>query len=1073
MKLAFGRGLSIIVFISLIVSIFASVGIVGHVRASGPTYVTHPIIRIVSNSNLSDMKESGDCTGSGTSSDPYVISGYDISHAGSVCIWVESITVHLVISNCYLHDSKYGIELLNSEHVTVTNNNCSGNDVGIFLDYSRNITITNNICIDPGHGIYMFRSCDNIILNNSCKASRACAIMLFDGSNRNVFSKNTCYSSGDNGIYDLWSDYNTITFNTFKNNKGHGVDLAGADYCTVYGNTFIGNNKSTSTFNPLHPQSSSTGHDCQWNSASYGNYWSDWTTPDGNADGIVDDAYPIAGGISVDHYPLATIVIPVITVPGVPTGLTANAGNGQVSLAWSAPGSSGGSTIDYYIVYQGGTDVAHPATNSMTITGLTNGQSYSFRVAAHNSNGTGTPCSPVPATPFTVPGTPNGLSATSQDGQVSLSWSAPSSNGATIDYYIIYQNGTDIAHTTSASKIVTGLVNGISYSFRVAAHNAAGSGLQTSVVTATPNPVLTVPNQPTGLSAVSGNAQVSLSWTAPTNNGGATIDYYIIYRNGTDVQHTAGTSVTITGLTNGLTFSFKVAAHNSVGTGNQSTGVTANPNAPLVIPSIPTGLSATSGNSQVTLSWTAPANNGGAAIDYYLIYVNGIVRPEHYTILSSTITGLTNGQQFTFTVAAHNSVGVGPQSTSATATPSTVPGTPTGLSVVSGDAYVSLSWIAPTNNGGAAIDYYLIYVNGIVMPDHYVGVPSTITGLTNGQQYAFTVAAHNSLGIGSQSTAATSTPSTVPGTPTGLSVVSGDAYVSLSWTAPTNNGGAAIDYYVVYVNGTVRSDHYPTTTANITGLTNGQQYAFAVVAHNSIGVGAQSSVMQGTPTKVTKAPGAPAGLTATIGNAQLSLSWIAPTDDGGSAIDYYVVYLDGVDKSHPTTTSTTITSLTNGQSYNITIAAHNSVGTGALTSAIIATPTSGLELPTMPTGLVVTPGIDKVTLSWIALSGNSSVDYYVIYQNGNDVEHTSATSTTITGLTGGVNYSFAVAAHNSEGVGTNSSAQTASPSAASSDNGSTDSSGRDNTIVYAGGLAFLVVGIVAILFVARRRGKCL
>jgi hypothetical protein len=86
-----------------------------------------------------------------------------------------------------------------------------------------------------------------------------------------------------------------------------------------------------------------------------------------------------------------------------------------------------------------------------------------------------------------------------------------------------------------------------------------------------------VPDPPTDLSAVSSDGYVTLSWTAPVNNGGAEIDYYVVYKNGSQETTTTNTSVNITGLTNGHSYSFMVAAHNSVGNGTNSTSISATP----------------------------------------------------------------------------------------------------------------------------------------------------------------------------------------------------------------------------------------------------------------------------------------------------------------------------------------------------------------------------------------------------------------------------------------------------------------------------------------------------------------
>ena len=1062
MKIAIGRGLLILLSFSLVISIFASVGTIGDVQASGPTYAIHPPIRITSNSDLVALEASGDCTGSGTINDPYVISGYDISGTGGACIYVADITAWLVVKDCYLHGNTYGIQVIRSNHVTITNNNCSGNVAfGIFLNFTGNDTVTNNVCIDAAHGIYTWASSDNIMDNNTCRATNACAIMLAGSSNRNVLSNNTCYSSGDNGIYVLHSDSNILSNNTLMNNVGHGIDLADSDFNSVYGNDFIGNNGATSIYNSSHPQGEDTSIGNHWNAGSYGNYWSDWTTPDDNVDGIVDDPYSIVEGIKQDNYPLANSGT---TVPGAPTGLTATAGNGQLGLTWIPP-SNGGVGIDYYVIYQDSVDVKHVNSTSTTISSLTNGQSYSFKIAAHNPIGLGAKSVGTSSIPYTVPDSPTGLTILPGDAQATFDWTAPSFNGgAAIDYYVVYQDSVDVKHVNSTSTTISGLTNGRPYSFAVAAHNPAGIGAQAPAVSTTP---FTVPGAPTGLTATAGNGQVGLTWSAPSSNGGAAIDYYIIHQDGVALQtHFSGLTTVITGLVNGQTYPFTVSAHNSAGLSSQSTAVTTKPFSPPTVPGAPTGLVATPFNAQVSLSWIAPTNDGNAPIDYYVVYQDGI-DVAHPTVNTKTILDLTNGQSYTFTVAAHNSIETGPQCNLVLAIPLTIPGTPSGLLATPGDGYVSLSWSSPLSNGGASIDYYVVYRNGTDIA-HPTSANMIVAGLMNGVSYTFKVAAHNPAGMGLQTSGISATPSptpAVPDAPIALIATPGNSQVSLSWSAPGSDGGATIDYYLVYVNGALRLDHLIALTSTVTGLSNGQQYTFTVAAHNSVGIGSRSSAVNATPSPSPTVPGAPTGFIAIPGNTQITLSWAAPNNNGGAAVDYYIVYQNGVDISHPPTAPMIATGLTNGQSYNFTVAAHNSVGTGIQTAAVTATPMV-TAAPGIPTNLIITPGNNTVELSWTAPSGSSDIDYYIVYLDGVDVSHTSATSATITGLTNGENYSLAVAAHNSGGVGIQSPAQTVSPSA----NGGTTPSGYD-VIVYFSGILAVLLATIAVAFLVVRRGQ--
>jgi len=177
-----------------------------------------------------------------------------------------------------------------------------------------------------------------------------------------------------------------------------------------------------------------------------------------------------------------------------------------------------------------------------------------------------------------------------------------------------------------------------------------------------------LPSAPIGLSAIAGDGEATLSWTAPISSGNADIDYYVVYQNGVAVATTNSTSITITNLTNGQMYRFNVAAHTSTGMGDNSTSIRVVPYVTVSTPSSPTDLSVTEGEGSVTLSWNAPDDDGGADIDYYVVYVNGL-RFARTSITSITITGLTDGEEYEFTVAAHNQAGTGEMADSITAEP--------------------------------------------------------------------------------------------------------------------------------------------------------------------------------------------------------------------------------------------------------------------------------------------------------------------------------------------------------------------------------------------------------------------
>ncbi len=272
------------------------------------------------------------------------------------------------------------------------------------------------------------------------------------------------------------------------------------------------------------------------------------------------------------------------TAPTAPTGLLATAGNAEVSLTWSASSGATGYYVQRATVSGGPyVQIAVPATNSYTNSGLTNGSTYYYVVSAFNSAGqsaNSVQASATPAAPVTPPTVPTGLQATAGNMQVSLVWVA--SAGAT-SYHVkrATTNGgpyTQVAAPTTTSDTDSGLTNGTNYFYVVSALNSAGESANSSQVSATPVAPATPPAAPTGLQATAGNTQVSLVWSA---SGGATS--YHVKRSTTSggpytqVAAPTTTSDSDTGLTNGTTYFYVVSALNAAGESANSSQASATP----------------------------------------------------------------------------------------------------------------------------------------------------------------------------------------------------------------------------------------------------------------------------------------------------------------------------------------------------------------------------------------------------------------------------------------------------------------------------------------------------------------
>ncbi len=542
--------------------------------------------------------------------------------------------------------------------------------------------------------------------------------------------------------------------------------------------------------------------------------------------------------------------------PDAPTGLTARAsGSTTINLSWTAP-DNGGAAIRGYLIEEstdGGSTfselVASHSTTTYSHTGLDPSTTRHYQVSAINSVGTGSPSTAAsattgPATPTaTAPDAPTGLTArASGSTTINLSWTAPDNGGAAITGYLI-EESTDggstfselVASHSTTTYSHTGLDPGTTRHYRVSAINSVNTGSPSTAVSATTGPATptaTAPDAPTGLTArASGSTTINLSWTAP-DNGGAAITGYLIEES-TDggstfselVASHSTTTYSHTGLDPGTTRHYRVSAINSVNTGSPSTAVSATtePATPTATaPDAPTGLTArASGSTTINLSWTAP-DNGGAAITGYLIEEStdgGSTFSELVASHSTTTyshTGLDPGTTRHYRVSAINSVNTGSPSTAVSATTEpastvTAPAAPTGLTArASGSATISLSWTAP-DDGGATITGYLIEVStdggstfSELVPRHSTTTYSH-TGLDPSTTRHYRVSAINSAGTGSASTvvSATTEPAsilTVSSAPTGLTATaSGSTTITLSWTSPSDDGGAEITGYRIEV----------------------------------------------------------------------------------------------------------------------------------------------------------------------------------------------------------------------------------------------------------------------------------
>ena len=297
------------------------------------------------------------------------------------------------------------------------------------------------------------------------------------------------------------------------------------------------------------------------------------------------------------------------TVPGSPTIVSVGAGDGSAIVTFTAPTSNGGAAITTYTVTcspASGTSRSQSATDSpITVTGLTNGTQYQCSVTATNSVGTGVASGLMSVTPLvaaTAPSAPLSVTATAGVGAAVVSFATPSSNGGSsiTSYEVVCSAGASSIATTGTTSPITvgGLTGGVTYSCTVTARNAVGVSPASSAASVTPTSTASVPGAPTAVTATAGNAQATVSFTAPASNGGSAITGYTVTCSaGSTTKTGTGTAspIIVTGLTNGTAYSCSVAAANAAGTGASSSSVSVTPSS---------GTSSTAGVA-CTLSYNA------------------------------------------------------------------------------------------------------------------------------------------------------------------------------------------------------------------------------------------------------------------------------------------------------------------------------------------------------------------------------------------------------------------------------------------------------------------------------------
>lgn len=606
----------------------------------------------------------------------------------------------------------------------------------------------------------------------------------------------------------------------------------------------------------------------------------------------------------------ATVPVDHVVEPDAPQNVSTIAGNGQLYVAWEAPAQTGGRDITAYEVSAVPVDeqLGSPAscstegTLSCVVEGLANDVAYTVTVTATNAATlTSMASDPSEGTPVETFATATTIAPETGDLDSEISVSIDSTcpvqgslqmvltgegiqdPGLVVAYVqdfstLAVQGGMSVPFEQTLRTFAVGqqLSFGGLYTVTVECFTPGGQAAFTqseaTLYFTSPEawtsllPVASTTTLVADRSAqVAGGSVVLTATVAPSGIGG-TVEFF-------DGENTLDSvevvddvaSLEVTFPDDGQTHSYTATftpfdTENIVESTSDPVDVAA-----IVAPAAPTRVTGVAGDRSVTLSWVAPATTGGEGITItsYAVSANpgGSVQCVTVSATSCRVSNLTNGTAYRFTMTATNSADLESESSAASSpvtpvAPATKPGAPTGVKAalngtVSGS--LKVSWTAPANGGSPITGYTVTSNTGKTWQSAGTGTTFTVTGLTVGTSYTFTVKATNAIGTSGASAASAS--AVAPGAPGAVTALKGSTpskgNVTVTWTAPAKTNGSAITKYEYrYKTGSSFSawKSVTKTTASLTGMKKGVAVTIEVRAVNAFGTGTSASLKY-TPTK--------------------------------------------------------------------------------------------------------------------------------------------------------------------------------------------------------------------------------
>ncbi|MDT7831617.1 endonuclease [Flavobacteriaceae bacterium S356] len=516
------------------------------------------------------------------------------------------------------------------------------------------------------------------------------------------------------------------------------------------------------------------------------------------------------------------------------------------------------------------------------------------------------------------------------------------------------------------------------------------------------------PSIPTSLAASNiTETSTVLSWNASTDNVGVTS--YTIYQGGTQIGTSSTTSFSVTGLTDSTAYTFTVRADDAAGNqSNDSNSVNITTLTPpdTQAPSNPASLVVSNvTQTSVDLSWNASTDNVG--VTSYTIYQGGVQIGTSSTTTFG-VTGLTASTAYTFTVRASDAAGnQSADSNSVNVTTSQNGGNGTAMDLLISE-YIEGSSnnkaIEVANFTGSTVD-----LSAYTLKKQTNGSGSWSGGLSLTGQLA-----HGSVFVAANSNAS--------------SAITSVANITTGSSEMTFNGNDAVGLFkndvLIDMLGVFNSS--ATYAQNVTlqrkSSVTSPNTTYTTTEWNSLATdtfsGLGSHTIDGGSGTDTEAPSIPTSLAASnITETSTVLSWNASTDNVG--VTSYTIYQGGAQIGTSSTTSFSVTGLTDSTAYTFTVRADDAAGNQSNDSNSVNITTltpPDTQAPSNPASLVANNVTQtSVDLSWNASTDNVGVTSYTIYQGGVQIGTSSTTTFGVTGLTASTAYTFTVRASDAAG----------------------------------------------------------